>query len=316
MKGSCRVLGCAGYLPARVLSNLELSQKVDTSSEWIVSRTGIESRRVADKFQLTSHLAIEAAKSAMASARVDSVDLIILATTTPDNTFPSTSCRLQAALELKSFVPAFDLQAVCCGFIYALEVASKFLSSGSYQKALLVCADKMSSIIDWNDRSTCVLFGDGAGALVLGTSKEGTLDTFIAADGNFYDALSTTGGACSSELVGKVKMDGKLVFRYAVERMSESVSLILERNKLSIDSIDWFVPHQANSRIMSAVAKNIGISQARVISTVAEHANCGGASIPLALWEGVSKGKVKEGDLILMAAFGAGFTWGSAVLRW
>lgn len=288
---------------------------VETSDEWIVSRTGIRSRRIADQSQSTSSLAVEAARSAMADAGVKSVDLIILATTTPDHTFPSSAVRLQAALELKGFIPAFDIQAVCCGFIYALDIASKFLR-GEYQTVLVVCADKMSSIIDWSDRNTCVLFGDGASAVVLEANAEGVFDSLISADGNFYDALQTSGGPSTSELVGKIRMDGKLVFRHAVERMSESALKILARNGLTAADVDYFVPHQANSRIMCSVARNIGIPEEKVISTVAEHANCGGASIPLALWHASSSGKLQKGNLVLMAAFGAGFTWGSAILRW
>jgi 3-oxoacyl-[acyl-carrier-protein] synthase III len=312
-RSSCKVLACSGYLPYKQVHNWELAQMVETSDEWIVSRTGIKSRRIADQGQSTFSLAVEAARSAMANAAVQSVDLIILATTTPDHTFPSTASRLQAALEIKGFIPAFDIQAVCCGFIYALDIASKFINGG-YKMVLVVCADKMSSIIDWSDRGTCVLFGDGAGAVVL--EEGGVFDSFIASDGNFYNALQTTGGPSTSEVVGKIIMDGTVVFRHAVERMSESVLTVLSRNGLTIEDVDWFVPHQANSRIMSSVARNIGINPEKIISTVAEHANCGGASIPLALWTASLSGKLKQGNLVLMSAFGAGFTWGASILRW
>lgn len=312
---SCKVIGCFGYLPSKIVSNFDLARAVDTSDEWITSRTGIRSRRIADESEKTSDLAFKAAKGAMLEAGLTSVDFIILATTTPDNTFPSSSARLQASLSEK-FIPAVDIQAVCSGFLYAIELASSLISGGRYKTILVVCADKMSSIVDWSDRGTCVLFGDGAGAVVLSKSNSGFLDVALGSDGNFYDSLCTSGGASSSELVGKVQMDGQVVFKHAVQRMSEVSSLVLERNKLSITDVDHFVPHQANSRIMSAVAKELKIPQEKVVSTVSEHANCGAASIPLALWDMKCKSKINDGDLILMCAFGAGFTWGASLLRW
>jgi 3-oxoacyl-[acyl-carrier-protein] synthase-3 len=318
------VLGCGAYLPARVVTNAELAKTVDTSDEWIRQRTGIRERRFAAEGELTSSMATTAAQSAldMAGLRAQDVDLIVCATATPDETFPSTATRIQSNLGMERGA-AFDVQAVCAGFVYALAVADNFLRLGQAETALVIGAETFSRILDWEDRSTCVLFGDGAGAVAMratkanGSAREpGLLSTHVYSDGRHHDALYVDGGPSSTGTVGHVRMEGREVFRHAVVRMSEAIDAALEANNLTPGDIDWLVPHQANLRIIDAMARRLNLPQDRVVVTVDRHANTSAASIPLALCEAVHDGRVQRGDLIMMEAMGGGFAWGSALLRW
>jgi 3-oxoacyl-[acyl-carrier-protein] synthase-3 len=318
------VLGCGAYLPARVLTNEELAKTVDTSDEWIVKRTGIRERRVAAKGELTSDLAVEAARGALnkAGMSIDEIDLIVCATSTPDETFPATATRVQAKLGMTGGA-AFDVQAVCSGFIYGLAVADNFIRAGNARSALVIGAETFSRILDWQDRSTCVLFGDGAGAVVLqgaegngGSKERGILSTHIYSDGRHHDALYVDGGPSSTGTVGHLRMDGREVFRHAVVRMAEAIDTALQANGLTPGDIDWLVPHQANRRIIDAMARRLNLPDDRVVITVDRHANTSAASIPLALCQAVGDERIRRGDLILMEAMGGGFTWGSALLRW
>ena len=319
-----QVVGCGAYLPARILTNDELAKTVDTSDEWIVKRTGIRERRVAAKGELTSDLAIEAARAAlnMAGMSADDIDLIVCATSTPDETFPATATRVQAKLGMTGGA-AFDVQAVCSGFIYGLAVADNFIRAGQASTALVIGAETFSRILDWQDRSTCVLFGDGAGAVVLqgaegngGSKERGILSTHIYSDGRHHDALYVDGGPSSTGTVGHLRMDGREVFRHAVVRMAEAIDTALQANGLTPGDIDWLVPHQANRRIIDAMARRLNLPDDRVVVTVDRHANTSAASIPLALCQAVGDERIRSGDLILMEAMGGGFTWGSALLRW
>jgi 3-oxoacyl-[acyl-carrier-protein] synthase III len=319
-----QVVGCGAYLPARVLTNAELAKTVDTSDEWIVKRTGIRERRVAAKGELTSDLAVEAARAAlnMAGMSADEIDIIVCATSTPDETFPATATRVQAKLGMTGGA-AFDVQAVCSGFIYGLAVADNFIRAGQARTALVIGAETFSRILDWQDRSTCVLFGDGAGAVVLqgaegngGPKQRGILSTHIYSDGRHHDALYVDGGPSSTGTVGHLRMDGREVFRHAVVRMAEAIDTALQANGLTPGDIDWLVPHQANRRIIDAMARRLNLPDDRVVVTVDRHANTSAASIPLALCQAVGDDRIRSGDLILMEAMGGGFTWGSALLRW
>ncbi len=318
-----RIAGCGSYLPSRVVTNAELAKRVDTTDEWIRQRTGIRERRVAEDNELTSDLGGNAAEEALAMARLSGadLDLIICATATPDETFPATATRIQERLGMRQGA-AFDVQAVCAGFIYALAVADNFLRLGQARNALVIGAETFSRILDWDDRTTCVLFGDGAGAVVLqaaegnGAIESGVLSTHLYSDGRHHDALYVDGGPSSTGTVGHVRMEGREVFRHAVVRMAEAIDAALAANGMKSGDIDWLVPHQANRRIIDAMARRLNMPEDRVVVTVDRHANTSAASIPLALCEAVGDQRIRSGDLILMEAMGGGFTWGSALVRW
>jgi len=316
------ILGAGGFLPERVLTNAELSAMVDTSDEWIVERTGIRQRHVASPDQKTSDLALEAAKNALQSAArsADDIDLIILATATPDLTFPATAARVQAALGVTRGA-AFDMQAVCSGFVFALATADNFLARGQAKTALVIGAETFSRILDWTDRGTCVLFGDGAGAVVLEAQSQeqagarGIISTFLRTDGRMHDLLYVDGGPSQTQTVGQLRMQGNQVFRQAVEHISGAMIEACRRGGVEMSDVDWFIPHQANQRILDGVARRLGIPAEKVISTVALHGNTSAASVPLALNAAIQDGRAKKGDLVLMEALGGGLTWGAALAR-
>ncbi|WP_341747621.1 beta-ketoacyl-ACP synthase III [Candidatus Tisiphia endosymbiont of Dascillus cervinus] len=316
---ACKILGCGAYLPERIVNNAELSLSVDTNDEWIRSRTGILQRHIAGNDEYTSHLALKASQNALddAGLKASSIDLIITCSTTPDNSFPSIASKLQGYLGLNN-VPSFDLQAVCSGFVYGLHVADSLIESRKYRTILLVGAEKMSSLLDWSDRTTCVLFGDGAGTVILQYSEDssGIIDSNIYSDGRYFDILYTDGGVSTDGKSGKIKMKGREVFRHAVEKMSKSAEYILHNNNFTIDDVNYFIPHQANIRIIDAVIERLKINPSKVVKTVAEHANCSAASIPLALASLKSYANIKKGDILLFTAIGAGITWGSVLIRW
>jgi 3-oxoacyl-[acyl-carrier-protein] synthase III len=318
------VLGCGSYLPGRILTNAELAGKVDTSDQWIVQRTGIRERRIAAPDECTSDLAIAAARAALADGDIDpqSIDLIVLATSTPDNTFPATATAVQAALGITRGA-AFDLQAVCSGFVYALAVADSMLKSGTFKRALVVGAETFSRLLDWSDRTTCVLFGDGAGAVVLDAEsvngkgpERGILTTHLRSDGRYKDKLYVDGGPSSTGTVGHLRMEGREVFKYAVAMITDVVVDAFAATGYTAADIDWFVPHQANKRIIEGSAQKLGIAQEKIVLTVDKHGNTSAASIPLALSAAVNDGRIKPGDLVLLEAMGGGFTWGAILLRW
>jgi 3-oxoacyl-[acyl-carrier-protein] synthase III len=318
------VLGCGSYLPERILTNAELATRLDTSDEWIVQRTGIRERHVAAEGEFTSHLAIKAARAALHHARLDaqSIDLIVLATSTPDNTFPATAVAVQEGLGINHGA-AFDLQAVCSGFVFALATADNFLRAGSYKRALVIGAETFSRILDWNDRGTCVLFGDGAGAVVLEAQTElgkssdrGVLTTHLRSDGRHKSKFYVDGGPSSTQTVGLLRMEGREVFKHAVGMITDVIVDAFNATGLTADDIDWFIPHQANKRIIDASAHKLHIAPQKVVLTVDLHGNTSAASIPLALAVAVKDGRVKKGDLLLFEAMGGGFTWGSALVRW
>ena len=318
------VLGCGSYLPERILTNAELASRIDTSDEWIVQRTGIRERHVAAEGEFTSHLAIKAARAALHHARLDAqaIDLIVLATSTPDNTFPATAVAVQEGLGINHGA-AFDLQAVCSGFVFALATADNFLRAGSYKRALVIGAETFSRILDWNDRGTCVLFGDGAGAVVLEAQTEpgkssdrGVLTTHLRSDGRHKSKLYVDGGPSSTQTVGLLRMEGREVFKHAVGMITDVIVDAFNATGLTADDIDWFIPHQANKRIIDASAHKLHIAPQKVVLTVDLHGNTSAASIPLALAVAVKDGRVKKGDLLLFEAMGGGFTWGSALVRW
>jgi 3-oxoacyl-[acyl-carrier-protein] synthase-3 len=318
------VLGCGSYLPGRVLTNGELAQTVDTSDEWIVQRTGIHERRIAATGEFTSDLALHAARAALAHAKVDaqSIDLIVLATSTPDHTFPASAVSVQAGLGI-THGAAFDLQAVCSGFVYALATVDGLLRTGTFKRALVVGSETFSRILDWNDRTTCVLFGDGAGAVVLdaqeqpGTREDrGLLTAHLRSDGRYKDKLYVDGGPSSTQTVGHLRMEGRDVFRYAVGAITDVIEAVFRDTGYSADDIDWFVPHQANKRIIDGAAHKLGIAPEKVVMTLDRHGNTSAASIPLALADAVADRRIKRGDLILLEAMGGGFTWGAALVRW
>lgn len=316
---ACKILGCGAYLPERIVNNAELSLSLDTNDEWIRSRTGILQRHIAGNDEYTSHLALKASQNALddAGLKASSIDLIITCSTTPDNSFPSIASKLQTYLGLNN-VPSFDLQAVCSGFVYGLHVADSLIESRKYRTILLVGAEKMSSLLDWSDRTTCVLFGDGAGTVILQYSEDssGIIDSNIYSDGRYFDILYTDGGVSTDGKSGKIKMKGREVFRHAVEKMSKSAEDILHNNNFIIDDVNYFIPHQANIRIIDAVIERLKINPSKVVKTVAQHANCSAASIPLALASLKSYANIKKGDILLFTAIGAGITWGSVLIRW
>ncbi|MEO3429833.1 beta-ketoacyl-ACP synthase III [Pelagibius sp. CAU 1746] len=318
------VTGCGAYLPAQIVTNEDLAKKVDTSDEWIRQRTGIRQRHIAAEGEMTSDLGTAAAKEAMAQAGISpaDVDLIVCATSTPDETFPATATRIQEHLGVTQGA-AFDVQAVCSGFVYGLSVADNFLRVGQAKTALVIGAETFSRILDWEDRTTCVLFGDGAGAVVLqatngagAASARGVLSTHLFSDGRHHDALYVDGGPSSTGKVGHLRMEGKEVYRHAVVRMAEAIDAALDANGLTPGDIDWLVPHQANMRIIESMGRRLNLPSDRVVVTVDRHANTSAASIPLALTDAVSDGRIQGGDLICMEAMGGGFTWGSALVRW
>ena len=318
------VRGIGSYLPRRRLTNQDLEKVVETSHEWIVQRTGIEARHIADDDETTSVLGTKAAESALADAGLtaNDIDLIICATSTPDYTFPSTATTIQNGLGMTHGV-AFDLQAVCTGFVYAVATADKFLQSGSHKRALVIGAETFSRILDWNDRTTCVLFGDGAGAIVLeaqegeGTSSDrGVLTSHLRSDGRYRDKLYVDGGPGSTKTTGVLKMEGREVFKFAVGMVADVVQDAFAATGTSAEELDWFVPHQANRRIITASADKLGIAQDKVVITVNRHGNTSAASIPLALDVARKDGRIKDGDLVMIEAIGGGFTWGSALIRW
>ncbi len=315
-----RIIGCGSYLPDKVITNHDLEKMVATTDDWIVERTGIKKRHVAAEGELTSDLACKASLNAIQNAKInkDNIDLIIVATTTPDNTFPATATKLQALLGIDNTV-AFDIQAVCSGFLYGLATADNFIRSGTYKTVLLVGADSLSRIVDWQDRTTCVLFGDGAGAVILEAYKgddKGILHTELFSDGKARDILYVDGGAARGDNVGKIRMSGQEVFKFAVSKLYESTLIVLDKAKLNIKDIDWVVPHQANIRILEATARKLGIPFDKVISTVDVHANTSAASIPLALDFALQQKKINPGQLVLFQAIGAGMTWGVSLIRW
>jgi len=318
-----RIEGTGGYLPEKVLSNHDLEKMVETSDQWITDRTGIKKRHIAADGETTCDLAEHAARQAIDAAGIlpTDIDLIIVATTTADRVFPGTACLLQQRLDIHGCA-AFDVQAVCTGFVYALGIADKFITSGSHRRALVIGAETMSRIIDWTDRATCVLFGDGAGAVVLGASDEaGILSTHLHADGQYKDLLSTTGGVSEGygteeDGVVYITMQGNEVFKIAVNTLGRIVDETLAANNMKKTDIDWLVPHQANIRIINATAKKLKMNMDQVVVTVQEHGNTSSASVPLALNEAVRDGRIQRGETILLEAFGGGFTWGSALLRY
>ena len=313
------VLGVGSALPKRRVTNEELAERVETSDQWIVERTGIRSRYVAGEGETTASLATEAAKRALEYAGVDAKDigLIVLATATPDQTFPSSATKVQAALGIDECV-AFDVHAVCTGFLYALSVADSMLRSGNAKKALVIGAETFSRILDWEDRTTCVLFGDGAGALVLRAEEgeRGILATKLHADGRHNDLLFVDGGPSSTGTVGKLRMKGREVFRHAVVNLAEVLREVLDATGLTANDVDWVVPHQANARILDATARKLNLPSEKVVVTVDRHANTSAASVPLALDAAVTDGRIKRGDIVVLEAMGGGFTWGAAVLRY
>jgi len=318
------VKGVGGYLPDRIVTNADLAQIIDTSDEWITARTGIRERRIVADGELTSSMGGAAARAALADAglEADDIDLIILATSTPDQTFPATSVTIQAELGI-THGAAFDIQAVCSGFVFALATADNFLKSGQFTRALVIGAEAFSRILDWEDRATCVLFGDGAGAVVLEAQKlngaptdRGILATTLRSDGRYRDKLYVDGGPSSTGTVGRLRMDGPEVFRHAVTKISQVIRETLEKAGYASSDIDWFVPHQANKRILDGAARKLGLDPKRVVMTVDKHANTSAASIPLALATACTDGRIKKGDLVLLEAMGGGFTWGALLIRW
>jgi 3-oxoacyl-[acyl-carrier-protein] synthase-3 len=318
------VLGCGSYLPSRILSNEELAREVATSDEWITQRTGIRQRHIAAPGELTSDLGIHAAKAALANAHVDaqSIDLIVVGTSTPDNTFPAAAVTIQSGLGITRGA-AFDLQAVCSGFIYGLSVADGLLRAGNYRRALVIGAETFSRILDWKDRTTCVLFGDGAGAVVIEAQQQpgslgdrGILTTHLRSDGRHKLKLYVDGGPSSTQTVGHLRMEGRAVFKHAVAMITDVIEDAFRATGTTAADIDWFVPHQANKRIIDDSAAKLGIAPEKVVITVGQHGNTSAASIPLALNVAIHDGRIKRGDLVLLEAMGGGFTWGSALLRW
>ncbi len=313
-----RISGTGSFLPERIVTNAELAKTVDTSDEWIVERTGIRQRHIAAEGETTANIAHQAALRALDAAAVSiaDIDLVVLATATPDNTFPSTATKVQSLLGM-THGAAFDIQAVCSGFVYALAIADNFIKAGQAERVLVIGAETFSRILDWEDRTTCVLFGDGGGAVVLEKSeKEGILSTHLHSDGRYGNLLYVDGGPSTTQSVGHLRMSGPEVFRHAVVNLASVVDESLAANNYQRSDIDWLVPHQANLRILTGTARKLGLAQDRVVVTVDRHANTSAASIPLALDEAVRDGRIQEGQLVLMEAMGGGFTWGAALVRW
>jgi 3-oxoacyl-[acyl-carrier-protein] synthase-3 len=318
------VLGCGSYLPSRRLANADLARMVDTSDEWIVQRTGIRERHIAADGELTSDIALQAGRAALADAGIDAqeIDLIVLATSTPDHTFPASAVSVQAGLGIHHGA-AFDLQAVCTGFVYALANVDGLLKTGAFKRALVIGAETFSRILDWTDRGTCVLFGDGAGAVVIEAQRQpgtradrGILTSHLRSDGRYKSKLYVDGGPSSTQTVGHLRMEGREVFRHAVAMITDVIDEAFRATGYTAADIDWFVPHQANKRIIDASAHKLGIDPAKVVITVDRHGNTSAASIPLALAVAVADGRIKKGDLVLLEAMGGGFTWGASLLRW
>lgn len=318
------IRGVGAYLPKRVLTNAELARMVDTTDEWIVERSGIQQRHIAGDDEKTSDLGIAAARQALVRAGIDplDIDLVICATATPDRTFPATAVRIQNALGISKGA-AFDVQAVCSGFVYAMTTADALLRTGQFRRALVIGAETFSRILDWSDRSTCVLFGDGAGAVVLeaqpqkgGREDRGVLSTTIRSDGRYEDLLYVDGGPGSTKTVGHLRMNGREVFRHAVQKISGVIEETLVASGYSADEIDLFVPHQANKRILDGIAKKLGVNPDKIVITLNKHGNTSAASIPLALNEAFEQHRLGEGKLVLMEAMGGGFTWGAVLARW
>jgi 3-oxoacyl-[acyl-carrier-protein] synthase-3 len=316
------VTGCGSYLPEKIVTNADLAAMVDTSDAWIVERTGIRERHVASEGEFTSDLAVAAARKALARAGVGAgdIDLVVLATTTPDLTFPATAAIVQAKLGIEQGA-AFDVQAVCSGFIFALSTAEKFLTSGQHARALVIGAETFSRILDWTDRATCVLFGDGAGAMVLerrdaaAAEGRGVIASYLRTDGRMTDLLYVDGGVSSTQTTGHVRMQGNKVFKEAVLRISEAMETVARQAGVAPSDIDWFVPHQANERIIQGVVKKLDLRPDQVVSTIAGQGNTSAASIPLAYTQAVEDGRIKRGDLVMLEAMGGGLTWGAALLR-
>jgi 3-oxoacyl-[acyl-carrier-protein] synthase-3 len=325
MRVRSEVLGCGGYLPEKIVTNAELAERLDTSDEWIMQRTGIRQRHVAAVGELTSDLATRAGRRALDAAGMtgSDLDLIVLATATPDHTFPATAAKVQAQLGMTDGA-AFDVQAVCTGFVYALGVADAMLKAGQGRTALVIGAETFSRILDWQDRGTCVLFGDGAGALVLGATpaeehdskQRGILSTHLHSDGANYDLLYVDGGPSTTGTSGFLRMEGKEVFRHAVQRLAEVVDEALAANGLTGADIDWLVPHQANRRIIEGMGRRLGLPSEKVVVTIERHANTSAASVPLALAEAVADGRIRRNQLVLLEAMGGGLTWGASLVRW
>ncbi|MEQ9042606.1 MAG: beta-ketoacyl-ACP synthase III [Alphaproteobacteria bacterium] len=319
-----RIVGCGAYLPERVVTNADLAKTIDTSDEWIVERTGIRRRHIAAEGETTADLATHAAKAALRNAGADAkdVDLIVLATATPDYTFPSTATQVQERLGM-TWGAAFDVQAVCSGFVFALATADNFIRTGQAKGALVIGAETFSRILDWSDRRTCILFGDGAGAALLraekgagSPEKPGIISTHLHSDGRYRDLLYVDGGPSATQTVGHLRMSGREVFRHAVVNLADVVHEALDANSLKAENIDWIVPHQANKRILASTARKLGLPIERVVVTVENHANTSAASIPLALAAAVEDGRIQPGHLLLLEAMGGGFTWGAALIRW
>ncbi|OGT77750.1 MAG: 3-oxoacyl-ACP synthase [Gammaproteobacteria bacterium RIFCSPLOWO2_02_FULL_52_10] len=314
-----RIIATGGYLPARVMDNSELESMIDTSDEWIQERTGIKKRHIAAPDETTCDMAEQAALKALAVAEIDAntIDQIIVATTTPDWIFPSTACLLQERLGIDNNCAAYDVQAVCTGFIYALSIADLYIKSGAHKRIMVVGADVNSRIIDWNDRGTCVIFADGAGAIILEASAEpGIFSTHLHANGKYTNLLNVPAGVSKPGDYPYMKMKGNEVFKYAVKTLGDIVDETLAANNLTKSDIDWLVPHQANIRIIAATAKKLDLPMERVVLTIADHGNTSGGSIPLALDTAITSGDIKPGEILLLEAFGAGFTWGSALIRY
>jgi 3-oxoacyl-[acyl-carrier-protein] synthase III len=318
------IRGVGAYLPKRILTNAEMAKLVDTTDDWIVERTGIKARHIAAEGEFTSDLGIAAARQALVRSGIDPVeiDLVICATATPDRTFPATAVKIQAALGITKGA-AFDVQAVCSGFVYAMTIADNFLKNGQSKRALVIGAETFSRILDWEDRTTCVLFGDGAGAVVLeaqpqtgGRLDRGILSTTIRSDGRYEDLLYVDGGPGSTKTVGHLRMNGREVFRHAVQKISGVIEETLIATGYAANEIDLFVPHQANKRILDGIAKKLGVDPGKIVITLSQHGNTSAASIPLALNHAFEEHRVKEGNLVLMEAMGGGFTWGAVLVRW
>jgi 3-oxoacyl-[acyl-carrier-protein] synthase III len=318
------VLGCGSYLPTRILTNAELARMVDTSDEWITQRTGIRARHIAADGETTSDMALKAARAALDAAGVDaqSIDLIVLATSTPDNTFPASAVAVQAGLGITQGA-AFDLQAVCSGFVFALTTVDSLLKTAAFKRALVIGSETFSRILDWKDRGTCVLFGDGAGAMVIeaqmqpGTREDrGILTSHLRSDGRHKGKLYVDGGPSSTMTVGHLRMEGRAVFKHAVAMVSDVIEDAFKATGYTAEDVDWFVPHQANKRIIDDTAKKLGLAPEKVVLTVDRHGNTSAASIPLALSVAVADGRIKRGDLVMLEAMGGGFTWGATLLRW
>lgn len=317
---NAKIISTGSYLPKKVLTNIDLEKIVDTNDEWIVERTGIKQRHIANDSELTSDLAFEASKEAIKNGNInkDDIDLIIVATTTPDRTFPSTATILQNKLEISNKCFAFDIQAVCCGFIYALNIANNFIKSGQVKTALIVGAETISKIVDWKDRNTCVLFGDGAGAVILQATEEncGIINCKLHSDGQYGPLLDTSGGVSFNQKSGFIHMEGKEIFKLAVNKMSDCVFENLAECKLLASDISLLIPHQANKRIIDSVGKKLNLSEEKVILTVQNHGNTSAASVPLALDYAVKNNKINKNDIIVLEALGGGLTWGSIIIRW